>query len=101
MPSLIPFHLSPRMPKANAYGMASIMEGPYSWRPPTYWFSGKYVPSRGSSVEQGDNEHIPHAGELEEVYSRLTNSGRSTTHGFSTPERFTGASTLTECAAGG
>ena len=36
-----------------------IMEGPYTWRPPTYWFSGKYVPSRGSSVEQGDNEHIP------------------------------------------
>jgi exo-1,4-beta-D-glucosaminidase len=35
------------------------MEGPYTWRPPTYWFSGKYVPSRGSSVEQGDNEHIP------------------------------------------
>jgi exo-1,4-beta-D-glucosaminidase len=35
------------------------MEGPYSWRPPTYWFSGKYVPSRGSSAEQGDNEHIP------------------------------------------
>jgi exo-1,4-beta-D-glucosaminidase len=36
-----------------------IMEGPYSWRPPTYWFSGEYVPSRGSSAEQGDNEHIP------------------------------------------
>jgi len=36
-----------------------IMEGPYSWRPPTYWFSGKYPPSRGSSAEQGDNESIP------------------------------------------
>jgi len=36
-----------------------IMEGPYSWRPPTYWFSGKYVPSRGSAAEQGDNESIP------------------------------------------
>jgi exo-1,4-beta-D-glucosaminidase len=35
------------------------MEGPYSWRPPTYWFSGQYVPSRGSCAEQGDNEHIP------------------------------------------
>jgi exo-1,4-beta-D-glucosaminidase len=35
------------------------MEGPYSWRPPTYWFSGKYIPSRGSSAEQGDNESIP------------------------------------------
>ncbi len=36
-----------------------IMEGPYSWRPPTYWFSGRFVPSRGSSAEQGDNESIP------------------------------------------
>jgi exo-1,4-beta-D-glucosaminidase len=35
------------------------MEGPYSWRPPTYWFSGKYAASRGSCAEQGDNEHIP------------------------------------------
>jgi exo-1,4-beta-D-glucosaminidase len=36
-----------------------IMEGPYSWRPPAYWFSGKYPASRGSCAEQGDNEHIP------------------------------------------
>ncbi len=35
------------------------MAGPYSWRPPTYWFSGRYPASRGSSAEQGDNEHIP------------------------------------------
>jgi exo-1,4-beta-D-glucosaminidase len=35
------------------------MEGPYSWRPPTYWMSGKYPPTSGSSAEQGDNEHIP------------------------------------------
>jgi exo-1,4-beta-D-glucosaminidase len=35
------------------------MEGPYSWRPPSYWFSGKYAASRGSCAEQGDNEHIP------------------------------------------
>ncbi len=35
------------------------MEGPYSWRPPNYWFSGKYPASMGSNVEQGDNEHIP------------------------------------------
>lgn len=35
------------------------MEGPYSWRPPTYWFSGKYVGPRGACAEQGDNEHIP------------------------------------------
>jgi exo-1,4-beta-D-glucosaminidase len=35
------------------------MEGPYSWRPPTYWFSGRYAAARGSCAEQGDNEHIP------------------------------------------
>jgi exo-1,4-beta-D-glucosaminidase len=35
------------------------MEGPYCWRPPTYWFSGKYPATCGSTVEQGDNEHIP------------------------------------------
>jgi exo-1,4-beta-D-glucosaminidase len=35
------------------------MAGPYSWRPPTYWFSGRYEASRGSCAEQGDNEHIP------------------------------------------
>ena len=36
-----------------------IMEGPYSWRPPSYWFSGLYPPTRGASAEQGDNEEIP------------------------------------------
>jgi exo-1,4-beta-D-glucosaminidase len=35
------------------------MEGPYSWRPPTYWFSGRYAATRGACAEQGDNEHIP------------------------------------------
>ena len=35
------------------------MAGPYSWRPPSYWFSGRYSAARGSSAEQGDNEHIP------------------------------------------
>jgi exo-1,4-beta-D-glucosaminidase len=35
------------------------MEGPYSWRPPTYWFWGRYAAARGSCAEQGDNEHIP------------------------------------------
>jgi exo-1,4-beta-D-glucosaminidase len=35
------------------------MEGPYSWRPPNYWYSDPYVPPRGSSVEMGDNENIP------------------------------------------
>lgn len=35
------------------------MAGPYSWRAPSYWFSGEYGAARGSSAEQGDNEHIP------------------------------------------
>jgi exo-1,4-beta-D-glucosaminidase len=35
------------------------MQGPYSWRPPSYWFSGRYAAARGSCAEQGDNEHIP------------------------------------------
>jgi exo-1,4-beta-D-glucosaminidase len=35
------------------------MAGPYTWRPPSYWFSGRYRAARGSSAEQGDNEHIP------------------------------------------
>ncbi len=35
------------------------MAGPYSWRPPSYWFSGRYAATRGSTAEQGDNEHIP------------------------------------------
>ena len=35
------------------------MDGPYSWRPPGYWFSGRYDATRGSTAEQGDNEHVP------------------------------------------
>ncbi len=35
------------------------MVGPYSWRPPTYWFSGRYGATWGASAEQGNNEHIP------------------------------------------
>lgn len=35
------------------------MEAPYVWHPPSYWFSGKYGPSQGSSAEEGDNEVIP------------------------------------------
>lgn len=35
------------------------MMGPYAWRPPNYWFDGRYPASRGSNAEQGDNEHIP------------------------------------------
>ncbi len=35
------------------------MNGPYTWRPPSYWFSGKYAAPQGSVAEQGDNEQIP------------------------------------------
>jgi len=35
------------------------MMGPYSWRPPNYWFNPGYAAARGSCAEQGDNEHIP------------------------------------------
>ena len=41
------------------------MAGPYTWRPPTYWFSGEYRAARGASAEQGDNEHIPPFASLE------------------------------------
>lgn len=36
-----------------------LMDGPYTWRPPSYWFNDKYSTTRGSCAEQGDNEHIP------------------------------------------
>ena len=45
------------------------MEGPYSWRPPTYWFSGRYKGTVGSCAEQGDNESIPTLRQPEEIYS--------------------------------
>jgi exo-1,4-beta-D-glucosaminidase len=35
------------------------MAGPYSWRPPSYWFTGRYAATSGSTAEQGDNENIP------------------------------------------
>jgi len=35
------------------------MAGPYTWRPPTYWFSGRYGATWGASAEQGSNEQIP------------------------------------------
>ncbi len=35
------------------------MQGPYSWRPPSYWFSGRYVGAQGSLAEEGDNENVP------------------------------------------
>lgn len=35
------------------------MAGPYTWRPPTYWFSHRYGATWGASAEQGSNEQIP------------------------------------------
>jgi exo-1,4-beta-D-glucosaminidase len=35
------------------------MLGPYSWRPPYYWFDEQFPASQGSCAEQGDNESIP------------------------------------------
>jgi exo-1,4-beta-D-glucosaminidase len=35
------------------------MEGPYSWRPPSYWFDARYRAAGGACAEQGDNEQIP------------------------------------------
>jgi exo-1,4-beta-D-glucosaminidase len=35
------------------------MLGPYSWRPPYYWFDPQYPAAQGSCAEQGDNESIP------------------------------------------
>ena len=45
------------------------MAGPYSWRPPSYWFSGRYAATRGSTAEQGDNEQHPAVREPEEIHS--------------------------------
>ncbi len=42
------------------------MAGPYSWRPPSYWFAGKYAATEGATAEQGDNEHIPPFASLEQ-----------------------------------
>jgi exo-1,4-beta-D-glucosaminidase len=45
--------------KGNRVWDGIRMEGPYCWRPPSYWFGGKYLGACGSTVEQGDNEQIP------------------------------------------
>ena len=44
---------------ANRLWSGIHMAGPYVWHPPSYWFSEKYGPARGSSAEEGDNEVIP------------------------------------------
>lgn len=46
-------------PDGNRLWDGIHMEGPYSWRPPSYWFGAKLPASRGACAEQGDNEHIP------------------------------------------
>ena len=43
----------------NRFWNGIHMAGPYVWHPPSYWFSEKYGPARGSSAEEGDNEVIP------------------------------------------
>src|SRR5215471_13145960 len=43
----------------NRFWSGIHMAGPYVWHPPSYWFSEKYGPARGSSAEEGDNEVIP------------------------------------------
>ena len=48
-----------RGPNGNREWDGIHMQGPYSWRPPTYWFSGRYSAARGACAEQGDNEDIP------------------------------------------
>jgi exo-1,4-beta-D-glucosaminidase len=35
------------------------MLGPYSWRPPYYWFAKEFPAAQGACAEQGDNESIP------------------------------------------
>ena len=46
-------------PQGNTRWDGVHMLGPYSWRPPYYWFSGKFPAAQGSCAEQGDNESIP------------------------------------------
>lgn len=54
-----------RDPDGNPDWDGIHMAGPYSWRPPSYWFSGRYGATRGATAEQGDNEHIPPLASLE------------------------------------
>ncbi len=43
----------------NAVWDGIRMQGPYTWRPPAYWYDNHYLGSNGSCAEQGDNESIP------------------------------------------
>ena len=53
------FRVSARMPRGKIVWDGIRMEGPYSWRPPSYWSDNRYQGSNGSCAEQGDNESIP------------------------------------------
>jgi exo-1,4-beta-D-glucosaminidase len=35
------------------------MLGPYSWRPPYYWFDERFPANQGACAEQGDSESVP------------------------------------------
>ncbi len=35
------------------------MKGPYSWRPPYYWFDEQFPINQGACAEQGDSESVP------------------------------------------
>lgn len=35
------------------------MKGPYSWRPPYYWFDQQFPINQGACAEQGDSESVP------------------------------------------
>jgi exo-1,4-beta-D-glucosaminidase len=48
-----------RLPSGERVWDGIHMEGPYSWRPPSYWFSDRYKATGGACAEQGDNEQIP------------------------------------------
>lgn len=48
-----------RAPNGDRLWDGIHMEGPYSWRPPSYWFAGRYAAARGACAEQGDNENVP------------------------------------------
>ena len=49
----------PERRRRTACGTASRWLALTRWRPPSYWFAGRYPATRGASAEQGDNEHIP------------------------------------------
>ena len=45
------------------------MAGPYSWRPPSYWFAGRYAAARGRLRRAGRQRAHPAVREPEDVHS--------------------------------